>query len=396
VTTAADKYGPVWSGANRLLYFSKQASRVELWSVPVEGSRATGSPVLESHDIGVRAAALGAASGTYYYVKVDAGIDLTFVTSINGGRASMGTISTHFAGYQPIWSPDGGSIAFYRNRSAGKEVELIVRSGETGQERVVHASTSTLPLFWFSDGRSLLEQIGGDRKNRPRLSRVDLATGASATLGGDLPPGLTRASAAALSHDERTLYSVARDATRRSGGWDRVIAIDVATGAVRLVCALAGPPETLPGVGGVALALSPDPTSSTLAIAAEGSQRYRTRLIRVETDGSGYRELYGPYPSDSPYQKLAWSKDGHSIFFSMTTSGVFAGTSWQVMEINANGGNPWPVTDAIAGSDNGATFDLTRDNSRIAINPNPASSQRFDPAAGLHVELRRILLSSGK
>jgi Tol biopolymer transport system component len=396
VTTADDNRAPVWSGTTRLLYMSDTAGRFDLWSVRVEGGHAADSPVLESHDIGDHIVPMGAASGAYYYVKVDAGLDLTFIASVNAGRADMSTIRTHFVGYQPIWSPDGDSIAFYRHKGAGKEADLIVRSVETGRERVLHTSASTLPLFWFSDGRTLLEQIGGDGKNRPALNHVDVSTGASARIGWDLPAGLTRSPEAALSHDGRTLYSVAHDASSRTGGWDRVIAIDLVTGAIRLVCALAGPPDTLPGSGGVAVALSPDPESSTIAIAA-GNTRHGTRLVRVKTDGSGYRELYGPYRSDSPYQKIAWSKDGRSIFFSMTLPGVFAGKTWQVMGVDANTGLlTWPVTDAIAGSDQGATFDLSRNKSRLAIHPNPGASQKFNPAAGPHTELRRIFLSSRK
>jgi serine/threonine-protein kinase len=389
VTTASANQGPVWtSDGRRVVYTSQAGDRGDLWSLPVDHGRAAGPPVVEAHDVGLNVPE-GVVGGSYYYGKRQLGIDLTYLAPMRAIRADF-QAATFFPGYQPVWSPDGKAIAFYRRNAGASEAQLIVRSVDTGEERVLHTGLSTLPLFWFGDGQFLLEQIK-QTPGRPLLQRVDVRTGQTLRMDGDLPPGLTRTAEAALSRNGRTLYSMAHDPVHsRTAGPDRVIAIDVETGRVRFIVALEGPPETLPGGGGVAIGVDPD--GSTLAIAA-GNDR-GTRLIRVGTDGTGYRELYGPYTSDSPYRKLDWSPDGKTIFFSVATPGVTLSSAWRVMGIDAHGGTAWPVTDDIAGGDLQATFSMAR--TRIALQPYRAAAQAFNPAAGEHSELRRIVLTSGK
>src|SRR5204862_6397265 len=50
------------------------------------------------------------------------------------------------------------------------------------------------------------------------------------------------------------------------------------------------------------------PSVSTLAVT--NPRTGETRLARVDTDGSHYRELYGPYRAAATFDKLTWTRDG--------------------------------------------------------------------------------------
>ena len=114
------------------------------------------------------------------------------------------------------------------------------------------------------------------------------------------------------------------------------------------------------------------------------------RLFRVGVDGTGYRELYGPYPSAGIFEKVAWTS--RWIYFS---EGAAPSGPWhevnsgRVMRIAPDGGSPAPVYE-FNGSDGASTFDISPDGSRIALHPGVQVPQAFDPLAGPRNELVRM------
>jgi dipeptidyl aminopeptidase/acylaminoacyl peptidase len=88
------------------------------------------------------------------------------------------------------------------------------------------------------------------------------------------------------------------------------------------------------------LAISPDGT--TLAIqtwADETSQD--DRLLTVRLDGTGFRELHGPFPGGGGSDRLSWAPDGQSLLFVRQTARGPEG-SWQVIQVPATGGAALP------------------------------------------------------
>jgi Tol biopolymer transport system component len=333
---------PAWTpdGA-RVFFTSNRSGGFALWSIAVENGRAAGSPELVKPDIG-RISALGfSSSGTYHYMHVTTSTDV-FVAELDPAsstaRGPAVRLTETFTGSRfPAWSPDGKAVAFLRGlRGRLGTGDLVVRSLETGQERIYAGEVSGDQLLWFPDCKSLLVTV--NRAGQSRLYRVDLGTG-QFTLARDLGFG-----AKALAPDGRTVYVMNYYQT-----YEGIEAFDLVTGKERQVFKAPEPQRV--GARRPMLALSPD--GQTLAF----QLGRRTFLIGV--DGRGFREL-----PTGDVGGLEWSKDGRAILFA---------SERKLMRLSVEGGEPQFTGLA----DISPAFDLSADGSRIGFTRGAAGANRI-------------------
>jgi Tol biopolymer transport system component len=83
--------------------------------------------------------------------------------------------------------------------------------------------------------------------------------------------------------------------------------------------------------------MSPDGTTLAMrAWAQEGSDN--GRLITVRTDGTDFREVFGPFPGGGWSDLLRWTPDGQSLLFSARVVDASGVRTWEILRVPAQGG----------------------------------------------------------
>jgi Tol biopolymer transport system component len=168
----------------------------------------------------------------------------------------------------------------------------------------------------------------------------------------------------ALGPDGRTLYlGTYRGDTGQE--MDRITALDLVTGQRREVFRLPMEADNVPNAAqNFSLAISPD--GRTLAFMVFDRKLNRTRLATVGTDGQGYRELTEPVHARNIRTKLIWSRDGESIYFTISAEPPGVGSAdsdrHRIMRVSARGGVPQSTGIEVDGLER---FDVSPDGSRI-------------------------------
>src|ERR1019366_3846203 len=97
-----------------------------------------------------------------WLVDLARGVNTRF--SFNAGNAG-----------NPVWSPDGGRIAYGDSDTNGYDYDTVLKSANgTGQEEVLISGVNTYPADWSPDGKFLLiQQTGQNTANDLALLPVD-------------------------------------------------------------------------------------------------------------------------------------------------------------------------------------------------------------------------------
>ncbi len=315
---------PVWTpdGAH-LVFSSNRSGQPALWSVPVNGGRAAGEPKLLKIDgadfpIGIT------RSGELFYGCADPNQGQhVFVAE----RTTSGTrIVKSFTGEGVSWSPDGKSLAYLRNNAAGKAV--ILRSVDTGEERAYpNDGLGLAQLRWMPDSSGIVAMV--PHADGGALYLLDARTGVFRRLLPRNSSQHVRSAVIEVAPDGKTIYMPFHQAP--GSPWQGIVGVDLETLTEKPIVTFAGPGypgNTVPG-----LAVSPD--GSTLAVQVWATPPRTARLLTVRTDGSGYRELFGPFPATITPSLIRWTRDGRSILFFTHKDG-----DWQMLRIPAEGGEP--------------------------------------------------------
>jgi len=346
---------PVWTpDGSGILFLSDRSGTFDLWKVAIGWvpSKVT-ADVGKIHPIGLT------RSGSLFYVS-HRGTENVFLADLESDARKVGAplvrLSDNFAGSNrgPAWSPDGKFIAFKRRTSGNRPgYDLVIRSIETGQERIYASSrlvgVPARPL-WSRDSKSLLLAMA-DRQERISYQRLDRNSGEFTEV---LAPDTSYLSVSALSPDESTLYVTFHDEQKHTGG---VAAYDLATGDYRTVFSVVGFVNNF--------ALSRDGKALAMALSLPRAGRWEGHLSRVGVDGSGFKELYAPEAGAAEKDifgggpMLTWTKDGSAILFAQGSR------EWKLMRISSKGGPAEFIELTTTGLQH--DLDLSPDGSRIAF-----------------------------
>jgi Tol biopolymer transport system component len=225
---------------------------------------------------------------------------------------------------QPVWSPDGATIAFVHASGLSHSVWLMRPDGSERRE-LVNVGAMVERLTWSPDSTRLLYDV----QNAPptHVEVVDVRTGMRRSL---TPPGQTDFYAT-WSPDGRSIAMTSNPFARTS----HIDVVDSTDGSRR----------TVSSVPGTDPAWSPD--GSEIAFVGirtfpEYADRYgspqRLDLFVVGADGMDQRRLTGPLDDDLGGEPGAfhpsWWPDGSRLFFH---SGEGIGAQTSAFVVNADG-----------------------------------------------------------
>ncbi len=328
VKLAGVNANPVWTpDSSHLLFTSSRSGSSDLFVVNVRTGGAMGEPVRVQSGFGGQLSRVS-RSGDLFYSQPGPGGIYEVIAERNSGAAR---VVQAFRGQSGMWSKQNQLALFKTDTDTS---ELIVRSLETGEERSYpRAGMSRVSPRWLGDGSGFILWVPAAGDNgRPGGSYylVDVKAGTFKWLFARHTQEHERFSPGVLSPDDKTLYL----AVRKPGTtpYTGIVGVDISTGVER-------PVVTFPGRGvqydAPGLAISPD--GATLAIVASFDSPQEGRIVTVQTDGTGYRELHGPIPGGLWADMIRWTPDGQSILF---VSGRGSEGGWKLMRISATGGQP--------------------------------------------------------
>jgi Tol biopolymer transport system component len=222
---------PIWSPDSRYLAFtSTRLGSSSLWAVEVKDGKPVGQP-MKLKD-GMQSAGLidWTERGIFYDQRTDSWDLYTMpmdpVEQRPAGSPQQLLYWRTGRNVSPVWSPDGGRLAFVTSSSSDRNRRYVVvmpASGGAPREFLVPTTTwqysqSPYDLRWFGDGRGL-GFSGHDTRNAPAVFRLTLDTGEWDTIP---LPGEQYRTTIEWNHDGSAFY-FARTGAANPGIFERAI-----------------------------------------------------------------------------------------------------------------------------------------------------------------------------
>ena len=340
-TDPADDFAPIWSPDSRHLAFkSNRLGSVSMWVVEVKDGQPVGQPVKLKD--GMQSAQLidWIERGIVYLEAVRTADLFTVPVDPVEGRAtgSPRPISYFRSGrnISPVWSPDGGRLAFVSSTAAEPNRRfVVVMPLDGGQAREFLIPTTSwlnqsIPydLRWFGNGRGL-GLSGQDTRGTPTVFRLSLETGEWETILLTEREFLTRTE---WNHDGSAFY-FARLGRRGDGGiFERAVNGD----AERLV--YRPPPDS----SVTTIQFGPDRKSLALRQTKVEGKEEADSIVVVDVGTGETRTVIVEPSNDVGWINIAsWTPSGDLLVHRLSGQRVEpAGTSAETLLVPANGGTP--------------------------------------------------------
>ncbi len=231
-----------WTPDGDFLFSSDRTGSNSIWLIRVKEGRPHEAPALIKsglEDLGTFWPVGFTKQGSFYY-QVKKLIQDAYIADLDPQTGKIQSppvkVSERFPGANvtPVWSPDGKSLAYMSRQplhvSLGGFNALVIRSLETGQERIVRLESRS-PRFegeilisllgWFPEGRSLLAR--GLSWNREDFFKIDVQSGDISPIIWIEPEEVIRMPA--LSPDGKTIFYL-----QGSAKDSPIMALDIDTG----------------------------------------------------------------------------------------------------------------------------------------------------------------------
>jgi Tol biopolymer transport system component len=292
-----------WTPDGKAIVFrSDRRGTDDLWVVRVADGKPQGSPQLLVKNTSVLGRGM-TSQGSLYYAQSAYMFDV-YVATLDPGTGQVvippRRVSERFVGNTmlPEWSPDGEYVAYVIRSESGPD-RIAIRHLRTGEERYFSQEKGVpYVLRWSPDGRSILTNIRGPRKERG-LYRMDVKTGHTVPIvpaSSEQYPG-----SAEWSPDGTGIFYVWVGANGK-----QILRRNLQTGQES---------EVYAGTFG-GLALSPE--GQNLAFfSAPGEEPSSWTSVQVIPAGGGQsRELFRvEKPERLGPHRLEWTPDGRHLLF---------------------------------------------------------------------------------
>ncbi len=179
---ASDR-SPFWApDGDRIVFASDRSGSLGLWVLEVIDGKPEGSPQLVKQNLNGMIPLGLTQHGSYYYALSGRKHDIYFadLDSETGEVVTPPAKAVQsFEGFNsgPAFSPDGKYLAYIsqRPRGSGYFRVLVIRSLETGEERVISLNMEVTHSCWSPDGRSILVSTA----DPDGLHQIHIETGAA-------------------------------------------------------------------------------------------------------------------------------------------------------------------------------------------------------------------------
>jgi Tol biopolymer transport system component len=331
-----------WTPDGRsLLFFSDRSGTWDIWIVHITGGKQQGEPELLKKDFGYGSEVLGFAPDGSLYYKTHTSLGGLYYGTIDleTGKVLVppAPVTTRYMGtpLQPTWSPDGRNLA-YRSRGGpvgpGNNPIITIRSGATGEERLLSPRLLVGPISWAPDGRSVIAP--GITGTETGIFRIDTETSGITRLAepGWLFPN--------LCPDGKTLVFVKEGTIITKRNLDT------------------GEESEVVKAGRMSYDLSPD--GREVVFQVDGAVK------TVSLNGGEPRELFRGL---AKYYGLGWTRDGRYILAS-----ALGTASSEIWRVPAQGGTPLKLDLSVPRT---ASFTLHPDNRRFAFSVDEGSKSEL-------------------
>ena len=270
------------------------------------------------------------------------------IQAMNADGSGRRTVAPNAGGfdYDPVWSPDGKTIAFVSaTRGQGPRVHLMNADG-SDRRRLTTLSLAEERPAWSPDGRQIAFQASGEQNGVPdaNIYVTTVGTGETRRLTNHRRPFLDETPSWFPDGQRLAIQS------DRDGTWSTyVIGIDGVVKTRLTRPATYHNPKWSPDGKSLAFESTRDGTSAVYTVRVDGSQLFRV------TDGT------------SSSSQPNWSPDGKRLVFSSD-----GGASGGLFLVNVDGSNLKRLT-TTTGGEYGASF--SPDGRWIAFQGRPDNAQ---------------------
>ena len=298
-----------WSpDGQHVVFASDRTGGMSVWLAPVANGKPAGEPVLVRRDAERAMLPMGfTQSGTLYF-GADASPKDMYIASIDptaNKTAAPSRLVEHFVGtnHGAEWSRDRTRMVYVSQRQPGSPngaALLIVRSVDTGAERIIPTQLTYLGSPRWSPEGDFIVAKGRDQKGRQGLFRVDPQSGDAVLLVA----GASRYMAG-WSADGRSIVYRIQDVPGRTFALVRQ-SIDGSDSTDLL---------RVSGKRHASLShadVSPDGRQVVFTLVVDSGQAKTLQI--VPTTGGEARQIYQP-PADYELGDVTWSGDGRYIVF---------------------------------------------------------------------------------
>jgi Tol biopolymer transport system component len=338
----ADDWGPVWSpDSGHLAFMSNRLGSVSLWAVGVKDGKSVAQATKVKDGMQSARPIDWTGRGVFYDQQTTTWDLYTVPMDPVEGRATGSPRPIPYSrtgrNVSPVWSPDGGRLAFVSSAPSEptrRYVVVMPAGGGQAREFLIPTTSYQNPqapydLRWFGDGRGL-GFSGTDSRGGAAAFRLTLDTGKWDTI--PLPEQEYGATRIEWNRDGSALYFARRGSTN-PGIFERAVNGDSERPVYRL---------SIPVNSILSLEFSPD--RKWLAFhqrIVEANYTGRARIMVLDVETGETRTVLEDVMSLTEgwrLNPLSWTPRGELL---VKRSGT-AGTAFEILRVPVNGGAPRP------------------------------------------------------